>query len=178
MTWVWELLKCIKLHDLGVLLHGALCGPTFALQHRANLLDSMLPSGGESNDSLSSDIGLDHMMCQRLMGRKGTLCVRNVRKLEILRSNSCVKSKSLGERRIGVGGESTAVLRLVSRYQTCWVKTTQCLFSVSQFPHNATAFIEQNISVSVFRFHALYLLQKLLISFQAENRQHCTMYQN
>lgn len=41
-------------------------------EHRANLLDSMLPSG-ESNDSLSSDIGLDHMMCQRLMGRKGKL---------------------------------------------------------------------------------------------------------
>nr|KAG5714787.1 hypothetical protein BaRGS_000275 [Batillaria attramentaria] len=41
-------------------------------EHRANLLDSMLPSG-ESNDSLSSDIGLDHMMCQRLMGRKGKM---------------------------------------------------------------------------------------------------------
>ncbi|XP_076450617.1 uncharacterized protein LOC143286749 isoform X2 [Babylonia areolata] len=40
-------------------------------EQRATILDSMLPSGGESNDSLSSDIGLDHMMCQRLMGRKG-----------------------------------------------------------------------------------------------------------
>ncbi|KAL8593244.1 hypothetical protein ACOMHN_009898 [Nucella lapillus] len=40
-------------------------------EQRANMLDSMLPSGGESNDSLSSDIGLDHMMCQRLIGRKG-----------------------------------------------------------------------------------------------------------
>ena len=51
-----------------------------------------------------------------------------------------------------------------------------CNGTVSQFPHNATAFIEQNILVSVFRFHALYLLQKLLIFFQAESRQHCTMY--
>ncbi|XP_041373996.1 serine-rich adhesin for platelets-like [Gigantopelta aegis] len=38
---------------------------------RANMLDSMLASGGESNDSLASDIGLDHMMCQRLTGSSG-----------------------------------------------------------------------------------------------------------
>ncbi|XP_025082021.1 uncharacterized protein LOC112556836 isoform X3 [Pomacea canaliculata] len=42
---------------------------------RTNLLGSVLASGGESNDSLSSDIGLDHMMCQRLIGRKGKLDV-------------------------------------------------------------------------------------------------------
>ncbi|XP_046542919.1 uncharacterized protein LOC124253232 isoform X5 [Haliotis rubra] len=39
-------------------------------EKRADILDSMLASGGESNDSLASDIGLDHMMCQRLIGRR------------------------------------------------------------------------------------------------------------
>ncbi|XP_050418591.2 uncharacterized protein LOC126831974 isoform X2 [Patella vulgata] len=39
-------------------------------EHRANVLDSMFASGAESNDSLASDIGLDHMMCQRLVGKK------------------------------------------------------------------------------------------------------------
>ncbi|ESP01774.1 hypothetical protein LOTGIDRAFT_172421 [Lottia gigantea] len=37
-------------------------------EHRANLLDSMFVSGTESNDSLATDIGLDSMMCQRLVG--------------------------------------------------------------------------------------------------------------
>ena len=35
------------------------------------MLDSMIASGCESNDSLASDIGLDHMMCQRLTGSTG-----------------------------------------------------------------------------------------------------------
>ncbi|XP_071101119.1 serine-rich adhesin for platelets-like isoform X3 [Haliotis cracherodii] len=39
-------------------------------EKRADILDSMLASGGESNDSLASDIGLDHVMCQRLIGRR------------------------------------------------------------------------------------------------------------
>lgn len=36
-------------------------------------MDKLVSSNNESDDSLASDIGLDHMMCQRLFGSKGIL---------------------------------------------------------------------------------------------------------
>ncbi|XP_005109438.2 uncharacterized protein LOC101859276 [Aplysia californica] len=46
---------------------GANCGEHM----KPNDLDLFAASSEESDDSLASDIGLDHMICQRLFGRKG-----------------------------------------------------------------------------------------------------------